>query len=78
MTMQYTPRPASGKATSYTIQWRRGTSRGTITVDSTQQRPTSTPAFAPGRQYFYYRVKAHNSGGDERLVPELQRLTFPR
>ena len=41
-------------ATSYTIQWRRGTSstRGTITVTGSNDR-LLTPAFSPGTEYYY-------------------------
>ena len=58
--------PATGIATSYTIQWRQGSRRGTIPV--TGATSTAHTDLRAGTEY-YYKVRAHNSGGDSAWFP---------
>jgi len=58
--------PPTGDATSYTIEWRRGSSRGTINVEGrTNYLHTNR---SPNTDY-YYRVRANNAGGSSQWYP---------
>ena len=56
----------TGLPTSYTIEWRRGSSRGTINVEG---RTTSLHMNLSSNMTYYYRVRANNAGGSSEWYP---------
>jgi hypothetical protein len=61
-----TANPPTGDATSYTIEWRRGSSRGTINVEGRKNYLHTNRS--PNTDY-YYRVRANNAGGSSQWYP---------
>ena len=58
--------PPTGDATSYTLEWRRGSSRGTINVEGRMNYLHTN--LSPDTDYFY-RVRANNAGGSSEWYP---------
>jgi hypothetical protein len=61
-----TANPPTGDATSYTVEWRRGSSSDTINVEG---RTSSLHMNLSAGTDYYYRVRANNAGGSSQWYP---------